>query len=220
VGGIADMTAFSFHPVKTVTAGEGGAVTTNNALLYEKILLYRKHGITRDRKSLMQKDESDCYYEQQVLGYNYRITEIQAALLFSQLDKLERFSKRRKALTAYYDREFSSMPEIILPKEIPQSCTTRHLYVICLALERLTAGRDEILKALLAENIGACIHYIPVYLMPYYRRLGYRQGLCPNAEEHYRSSLTLPLFYSMTDADAADVVTAVKKIVGYYTKKN
>ncbi|OCN02814.1 UDP-4-amino-4,6-dideoxy-N-acetyl-beta-L-altrosamine transaminase [Clostridium sp. W14A] len=218
VGSIADLTAFSFHPVKTVTAGEGGAVTTNDDSLCEKARLYGKHGITREREKWIRRNENECYYEQQALGYNYRITDLQAALLCSQLDKLERFSKRRKELTAFYNKEFSPMPEIILPKEIPLSDTVRHLYVVRLDTEKLTAGRDAVLKALRAENIGAAIHYIPVYLMPYYQRLGYREGLCPNAEEHYRASLTLPLFYSMTDQDAADVVCAVKKVIGFYRK--
>lgn len=219
VGGIADLTAFSFHPVKTVTAGEGGAVATNDASLHERAVLFSRHGITRDRKKFAGKDGNGCYYEQQALGYNYRITDIQAALLCSQLDKLERFSKRRKKLTDFYNKEFSAMPEIILPKEISQSDTTRHLYVVRLDTERLTVGRDDVLKALRAENIGAAIHYIPVYLMPYYRGLGYREGLCPNAEEHYRTSLTLPLSYSMTDRDAEDVVDAAKKVIAFYRKK-
>lgn len=218
VGSIADLTTFSFHPVKTVTAGEGGAVATNDLSLDEKVRLYSKHGIIRDKERFVNKGESDCYYEQQALGYNYRITDIQAALLCSQLDKLERFSKRRKALTAFYNEEFSKMPEIILPKEIPQSDTVRHIYVVRLNTKQLNANRNTVLRALHAENIGASIHYIPVYLMPYYQQLGYEKGLCPNAEEHYRTLLTLPLFYSMTDEDAASVVRAVKKVISFYKK--
>lgn len=219
VGSLADLTTFSFHPVKTVTAGEGGAVTTNNPSLDEKVRLYSKHGIIRDRKKLEDKNESDCYYEQQALGYNYRITDIQAALLCSQLHKLELFSKRRKELTAFYNEAFSKMPEIILPKEIPESDTTRHIYVIRLADNQLSSDRNTVLRALHAENIGAAIHYIPVYWMPYYRHLGFQKGLCPNAEKHYETLLTLPLFYSMTDEDAADVVCAVKKVISYYRKQ-
>lgn len=219
VGSLADMTTFSFHPVKTVTSGEGGAVATNDFLWDEKVRLYSQHGIVHDREKLYHKNESDCYYEQQALGYNYRITDIQAALLCSQLNKLERFSRRRKELTAYYNEEFSKMPEIILPEEIPQSDTTRHLYVVRLDRKKLTVGRDTVLNALRAENIGVAIHYIPVYLMPYYQRLGYKKGSCPNAEEHFRTSLTLPLFYSMTDQDALDVVNAVKKVINFYRKK-
>lgn len=218
VGSIADITTFSFHPVKTVTAGEGGAVATNDPALDAKVRLFSKHGIIRDKTKLENKDETDCYYEQQALGFNYRITDIQAALLCSQLDKLELFSKRRKELTAFYNQEFSKTPEIILPKEIPQSDTTRHIYVIRLDTNRLTADRNTILRALRAENIGASIHYIPVYLMPYYQQMGFQKGLCPNAEKHYRALLTLPLFYSMTDKDAADVVCAVNKVISFYRK--
>lgn len=220
VGSIADLTTFSFHPVKTVTAGEGGAVATNDFSLYEKTQLYSKHGILRDREKFINKNENNCYYEQQVLGYNYRITDIQAALLCSQLDKLDLFSKRRKELTAFYDEEFSKIQEIILPREIPQSNTTRHIYVVRLNINHLTVGRNTVLNALRAENIDASIHYIPVYLMPYYQQLGYQKGICPNAEEHYKSSLTLPLFYSMTDQDAADVVNAVKKVLNFYRKRD
>lgn len=218
VGSIADLTTFSFHPVKTVTAGEGGAVATNDFLLDEKVRLYSKHGIVRDREKLYNKHESSCYYEQQALGFNYRITDMQAALLDSQMNKLDVFSQRRKELTAFYNKNFSKIPEIILPKEIPQSDTTRHIYIVRLDTDRLTVDRNTVLRALHAENIGAAIHYIPVYLMPYYQHLGYKKGTCPNAEKHYRTLLTLPLFYSMTDQDAADVVTAVKKVINFYKK--
>lgn len=218
VGSIADLTTFSFHPVKTVTAGEGGAVATNDFSLDEKVRLYSKHGIVRDREKLSDKNESNCYYEQQALGFNYRITDMQAALLASQMNKLDAFSQRRKELTAFYNENFSKIPGIILPREIPQSDTIRHIYIVRLDTDQLTVDRNTVLRALHAENIGAAIHYIPVYLMPYYQHLGYKRGICPNAEKHYRTLLTLPLFYSMTDQDAADVVTAVKKVINFYKK--
>lgn len=218
VGSIADMTAFSFHPVKTVTAGEGGAITTNDSEYYEKARQYRTHGITRDKDRLLQKNNGNWYYEQQLLGFNYRITDIQAALCVSQLNKLERFSRRRKEIAALYDHEFAGMEEITLPEEIPESDTVRHLYVIHLRPECLKAGRKTIFEALQAENIGINVHYIPVYLLPYYERLGYEKGLCPNAEALYESCITLPLHYSMTDGDTADVVRAVKKVIRHYRK--
>lgn len=218
VGSIADMTTFSFHPVKTVTSGEGGALTTNNSELFEKARIYRTHGITRDPAKLIRADNGNWYYEQQLLGFNYRITDIQAALCMSQLDKLELFSRRRKEITALYNQEFSSMDEIVLPVEIPESDTVRHLYVIRLNLDRITTDRKTVFKALQAENIGVNVHYIPVYRLPYYEQLGYPKGLCPNAEAHYESCITLPLYYSMTDDDAADVVCAIKKVIQHYSR--
>jgi dTDP-4-amino-4,6-dideoxygalactose transaminase len=218
VGGIADITTLSFHPVKTVAAGEGGAVLTNDSELFEKARLFRVHGITRDREKLLHMENGNWYYEQQALGFNYRITDMQAALCCSQMRKLKMFSKRRKELVELYNREFSGMEDIMLPREIPESDTIRHLYVIRLNTDRLAAGRKTIYEALQAENIGVNVHYIPVYRLPYYECLGYRKGLCPNAEELYESSLTLPLFYAMTDEDARDVVRAVKKVIGYYRR--
>ncbi len=216
VGGIADLTAFSFHPVKTATAGEGGALTANNAYLYNKMKLLRTHGITREPAQWAQKEAGAWYYEQQLLGYNYRISELHAALCLSQLKKLELFSRRRKELTAFYDRDFAEEEAVILPEESPLSETVRHLYVVRLRPEKLKADRKTVFAALRAENIGVHVHYIPVYWHPYYRRLGYEKGLCPNAEGYYENALTLPLYYGMTDGDAKDVVRAVKKILRYY----
>ncbi|WP_373889737.1 UDP-4-amino-4,6-dideoxy-N-acetyl-beta-L-altrosamine transaminase [Paludicola sp. MB14-C6] len=218
VGSIADITTFSFHPVKTITAGEGGAVLTNDIALYRKAILYRAHGITRDENLLTDKSNGNWYYEQQLLGYNYRITDIQAALCCSQLDKLDAFSCRRKEIVAFYNQEFKNINEIILPKEINQSDTTRHLYIIYLKLELLTTDRKTIYEALQAENIGVNVHYIPVYRLPYYQSLGYPKGLCPNAEDFYERCITLPLFYSMTDDDAWDVVCGVRKVINYFRK--
>ena len=218
VGSIADITTFSFHPVKTITAGEGGAVMTNDLELYKKAELYRAHGITRDMNKLKYKDNGSWYYEQLMLGFNYRITDIQAALCCSQLDKLDIFSQRRKDIVAFYDREFKGEKEIKLPKEIPESDTTRHLYVISLRTKLLNADRKTVFEALHAENIGANVHYIPVYCLPYYEQLGYQKGLCPNAEALYDGAITLPLYYSMTDDDVWDVVCAVKKVLNYFRK--
>jgi UDP-4-amino-4,6-dideoxy-N-acetyl-beta-L-altrosamine transaminase len=218
VGGIADMTTFSFHAVKTATAGEGGAVTANVEYLCNQVKLLRSHGITRDASAWEHPGGGGWYYEQQALGYNCRMTDVQAALLQSQLAKLDLFSRRRKELKAFYDGEFAGEEAIILPKENPLSDTVRHLYVIRLNPEGLNAERKAIYEALQAENIGVNVHYIPVYWLPYYARLGYERGLCPNAESFYANALTLPLYYGMTDEDAADVVHAVKKIIRYYRK--
>lgn len=217
-GSLADMTTFSFHPVKTVTGGEGGAVLTNNEELYKKLLLFRAHGITRDASLLEHESHGPWYYEQIDLGYNYRITDIQCALILSQLDKLEMFSKRRKEIVKKYNEAFSKIPELFVQKEIPESDTTRHLYILRIRPELLNTDRKGFFEALAAENICCNVHYIPVYWHPYYEKLGYKKGLCPNAEKLYWEMLSLPLYYSLTDKDVDDVIKAVEKIVNYYKK--
>lgn len=218
VGSIADMTTFSFHPVKTVTGGEGGAVLTNRRDLYEKLLLYRSHGITKNPEHFENESHGPWYHEQIGLGYNYRITDIQCALILSQLDKLERFRARRREIVEQYDKAFSGMPELFVQQEIPESDTTRHLYILRIVPERLTIDRRGFFEAMAAENICCNVHYIPVYWHPYYQKLGYQKGLCPNAEKLYSEMMSLPLYYSMTDEDVESVITAVRKIVGYYKK--
>lgn len=175
IGSLADMTEFSFHPVKTCTAGEGGAITTNDDEFYKKLVLFRTHGITRVQEWMDRKSEEAWYYQQVSSGYNYRITDMQAALLSSQLDKLDMFVARRKELVKRYDEEFHKIPEITIQKEIPESDTVRHLYILQLNLEMLKCGRKKIFDALQAEGVGVNVHYIPVYTFPYYRSLGYRE---------------------------------------------
>lgn len=217
-GSIADMTTFSFHPVKTVTGGEGGAVLTNNKEYYEKLLLYRTHGITREEQLLEHPADGPWYYEQLVLGYNYRITDMQAALIISQLDKLEMFSARRKEIVARYDEAFSKIAGISVQKEIPESDTTRHLYILRIKPDELTIDRKRFFEALAAENVCCNVHYIPTYYFPYYEKMGYKRGICPNAEKLYEEIISLPLYYAMTDEDVESVITAVSKIAAYYAK--
>ncbi len=219
VGSLADMTTFSFHPVKTVTCGEGGAILTNDEKLYKKLVLAHTHGITHD-ESLMEgaPHEGPWYYEQIMLGYNYRLTDFQAAFLSSQLKKIDKFTARRKEIVKRYDEVFSKMPEIIVQKEIPESDTSRHLYVIRLDLSKLTCTRRQFFDAMEAENVVCQIHYVPVYWFPYYEHLGYKKGLCPVAEEVYEGIMSIPLYPKMNDQDAEDVIHAVKKIVEYYRK--
>lgn len=218
VGSIADITTFSFHPVKTITGGEGGAVLTNNESIYNKLLLYRSHGITRNPNFLHNQTHGDWYYEQIDLGYNYRLTDIQAALIISQLNKLEDFKRRRAEIVKRYDEVFQEIPEIILQKECNRSDTVRHLYIIQLKLNRLKVGRKEIFDALAAENVCCNVHYIPVYYFPYYQSLGFKKGLCPIAEEIYEGIISIPLFYSMSDDDVNSVICAIKKVINYYRK--
>lgn len=218
VGSIADMTTFSFHPVKTVTAGEGGAVMTNDEALYRKLRLYRSHGITRDREEMVHPTDAGWYNEQVTLGYNYRMTDIQAALLLSQLNKLDAFSRRRKEIVAMYNEAFAEIPQIKVQEEIIKSDTTRHLYILRLDLSKLYCDRRQFFDALKAENIYSQVHYLPVYWHSHYEKLGYKHGLCPEAESYYMESMSLPLYYSMTNQDVADVVCAVKKLIAYYAK--
>lgn len=218
VGAFADMTTFSFHPVKTITGGEGGAILTNDDELYRKLVLAHAHGITRDENQMEEAPhEGIWYYEQIGLGYNYRLTDIQAALLLSQLEKLPGFCARRKEIVARYNEAFSKMPEIFVQEEIPESDSCRHLYIIRLNLERLRCTRREFFDAMSAENVQCQIHYVPVYWFPYYRHLGYERGLCPNAEEVYKGILSIPLYPKLTDEDVEDVIHAVKKVVEHYS---
>lgn len=218
VGSLADMTCFSFHPVKTVTGGEGGAVTTNDERLYRRLARLRTHGITRNREEMVNPSDALWYNEQVELGFNYRITDFQAALLLSQLDKLAMFSARRKEIVARYDAAFSKMPEVFVQKEIPQSDTTRHLYVLRIVPERLSCSRREFFDALHGENIYSQVHYLPVYWHSYYEKLGYKRGLCPNAEKYYNEVCSLPLYYSLTDEDVEDVIRAVEKVIAHYRR--
>lgn len=213
VGSAADITTFSFHPVKTITGGEGGAILTNHPEYYQKALLYRSHGITRDESLMEHTPDGPWYYEQIALGMNYRMTDMQAALIISQLDKLPRFSARRKEIVARYNEAFAALPEITVQQEIPESGTTRHLYILRIKPELLTIDRAQFFAALGAENICCNVHYIPTYYFPYYEKLGYKKGLCPNAEKLYEEIITLPLYYAMSDQDVEDVIHAVTKIV-------
>lgn len=219
VGSLADLTCFSFHPVKTITGGEGGAVTTNDEALYRKLVLAHTHGITHD-EALMQDapHEGPWCYEQISLGYNYRMTDFQAALLVSQLHKVDHFAARRKQIVFAYNKAFANMPELILQQEIPESDTCRHLYIIRLALDKLTCTRRQFFDAMSAENVQCQVHYVPVYWFPYYQALGYEKGLCLVAEEIYQGIMSIPLYPKMTDQDVEDTIHAVKKVVEAYRK--
>ena len=219
VGNIADITTFSFHPVKTITGGEGGAVLTNDENLYNKISLAHTHGITHDEA--MMKDlphEGMWYYEQISLGYNYRMTDFQAALLISQLGKLERFKKRRKEIVDYYDSELRNVDGIILQKEIEQSDTCRHLYIIRLDENVLSCTRREFFDEMSSRGVQPQVHYVPVYWFPYYQELGYKKGLCPNAEEVYKGIMSIPLYPSLTEEETEYVVDVIKTIVEKYKR--
>jgi UDP-4-amino-4,6-dideoxy-N-acetyl-beta-L-altrosamine transaminase len=218
VGSIADITTFSFHPVKTVTAGEGGACMTNNDELYKKLHLLVSHGITKDPAEMTKPTEGRWYQQQIMLGYNYRMTDFQGALLLSQLSKLELFSNNRKAIRKKYDEAFKDVEGLILQKSIPESDTTQHLYVIRLDMDKLKCTRKEFFDALYEEGTCPQVHYVPVYRHPYYENLGYKKGLCPVAEEIYETTMSIPFYASLTEEETNDTIKAVKKVCAYYRK--
>jgi perosamine synthetase len=215
VGSYSDMTTFSFHPVKHITTGEGGMITTNDEKLYKKLSLFRTHGITRNEE-FMEENQGNWYYEQIELGFNYRITDIQCALGRSQLKKLDSFVKRRRELVSFYNNKFEDLDCVQLQKEYDGCKSSWHLYILKLDPKMLKTGRKDVFDALRAENIGVNVHYLPVYLHPYYRRLGYEKGICPAAEDLYENIFTLPLYPAMSEVDAQDVVDAVEKVLNFY----
>jgi UDP-4-amino-4,6-dideoxy-N-acetyl-beta-L-altrosamine transaminase len=196
---------WSFHPVKTITTGEGGAVTTNDEEIYKALLRLRTHGITRNSAQYVNYDEGGWYYEMLDLGFNYRITDIQCALGITQLGKLKRFAERRAAITDRYNEAFVNAP-LTVQKSPEWSTPVRHLYTIRL---RDKSKRREVFDKLREKNIGVNVHYIPVYLHPYYQKLGYGRGLCPNAEDAYERMITLPLHPSLSDEQVEYVIKAV-----------
>lgn len=216
IGTIADMTVFSFHPVKHITTGEGGMVTTNNLRFAETLRRFRNHGISseaRERQSLGQ-----WHYEMVLLGYNYRLPDIACALGLRQLKKLDSNLERRREIANRYFHALCELPGLILPAVRADSSPAWHLFAIKLDLSKLTAGRGEIFRALRAENIGVNVHYIPVHLHPYYRQqFGYRGGEFPVAEDAYERLISLPMFHGMMDPDICDVVGAVRKVLSAYS---
>ncbi|BFH51681.1 UDP-4-amino-4,6-dideoxy-N-acetyl-beta-L-altrosamine transaminase [Paenibacillus melissococcoides] len=215
VGSMAHMTMVSFHPVKHVTTGEGGIIVTDNELYYKRLKLFRNHGMTRDRDELTKYD-GPWYYEMLELGYNYRMTDMQAALGCSQFKKLDGFIKRRREIASAYNKAFASLPGLVIPSQHEQAESSWHLYVLRWLPEYIRVNRKELVEQMHAMNIGVNVHYIPVYLQPYYRRLGYNAGLCPNAELYYDTAMTLPLYPRMDDKDIDDVIEAVKEVYTRY----
>jgi len=217
VGSIAHMTVFSFHPVKHLTTGEGGMVTTENPVYADVLRMFRNHGISSGARDRQQAGH--WHYEMTLLGYNYRLTDIACALGLSQLKKLEQNLKRRREIAARYTETFRQIEGIRVPSVNAEVQPAWHLYPIRLDFARLSVGRAEIFRALRAENIGVNVHYIPVHLHPYYReRFGYRGGEFPIAESAYESLISLPMFHGMSDADVEDVIRAVDLVIGYYRK--
>ncbi len=208
IGSLSDMTTFSFHPVKHITTGEGGMIVTDDEKLYQKLKLFRAHGITRD-ENLLINNEGAWYYEQQYLGYNYRITDIQCALGISQLKKLDGFIKRRREIAKIYDEAFKDNENIIIPYQKEGCFNNYHLYVI----QILGKNRKEVFDELRSQGIGVNVHYIPVHKHPYYQNNGYKNVSCPNAEEIYKHIISIPIYPKLKDEEIKYVIDNVKKAV-------
>jgi len=217
IGSISHMTTFSFHPVKHLTTGEGGMVTTGNPAFAETLRRFRNHGISSDARE--RQSAGQWFYEMVLLGFNYRLTDIACALGISQLHQLEANLACRRKIAAAYTAAFRNLPGVVVPSVRQEANPAWHLYAIRLDFSRLCARRAEVFRALRAENIGVNVHYIPVHLHPYYRMsFDYKGGEFPVAEEAYERLISLPIFHGMTDEDARDVIRAVTKIVAHFGK--
>lgn len=213
-----DMTVLSFHAVKHITTGEGGMVLTNNKELYGKLKKLRTHGITRDCKTARKKI-SLWYYEMQDLGFNYRLTDIQCALGLSQLKKLPYFLNKRREIAYKYNRAFSRCEELRSLLQRDDVSSAYHIYVLRFNLNKMAVSRREIFDEYRRKGILVNVHYIPVYYHPYYKRLGYRKGLCKNAERYYEEAITLPLYPKMSDAEVKKVIKVTEGILSQFRKK-
>jgi perosamine synthetase len=214
VGGIADMTVFSFHPVKHLTTGEGGMVTTDDARRAETLRRFRNHGITSEVRARRESDQ--WFYEMVLLGFNYRLTDIACSLGLSQWQRLPANLARRREIAQQYTAAFRDLPAIVTPAVRPDVNPAWHLYPIRLNLEMLTAARAEIFRALRAENMGVNVHYVPVHQHPYYRERFQSKESYPVAEDAYERLISLPMFHSMTAQDVEDVIYAVCKVMAHY----
>lgn len=208
----AEMAVFSFHPVKIITTGEGGMVLTNSDDLYNKLVLLRSHGMTRNPALMEGTSEGPWYYEQIDLGFNYRITDIQAALGFSQLQRIDEWVSRRHALVKRYNEALSGLP-IVLPWRHPDTYSAYHLYVILIDSAKAGKSRKEVFEAMRAAEIGVNVHYIPVHTQPHYRKFGFKFGDFPEAERYYSGAISLPMYSGLSDVDQDRVIAVLKKIL-------
>ena len=207
-----DITIFSFHPVKIITTGEGGMALTNHPKLAERLRLFRSHGITRDPAQMVGESEGPWYYQQIELGYNYRMTDIQAALGASQMHRLGEFVERRQHLAERYDTRLQDLP-LCLPRRHVDTYSTFHLYAIRLCLDVIGKTRRQVFEGLRQQDVGVNLHYIPVHTQPYYQRLGFKVGDFPESERYYAEALTLPLYPAMSEAQQDHVVRAVRGVL-------
>jgi dTDP-4-amino-4,6-dideoxygalactose transaminase len=206
------MTVLSFHPVKIITTAEGGMVLTNRQELYEKLILRRSHGITRNPKLMEEKSHGPWYYEQVGLGYNYRLTDLQAALGVSQMKRVDEFVTRRHEIAARYDEKLKFLP-VICPWQATDRWSALHLYVIRLKLEEMAKSHRQVFEELRQAGIMVNLHYIPVHTQPFYRKLGFKWGDFPEAEEYYGSAISLPIYYGLTDEEQDFVVEKLAEVL-------
>lgn len=211
-GRYSDITVFSFHPVKIVTTAEGGMALTSNAELAERMALFRSHGITRDPAQMTHASDGPWYYQQIELGYNYRMTELQAALGVSQLDRIDDYVTHRHAIARRYDERLADLP-VVTPWQHPDSYSGLHLYPIRLQLDRIDRSHREVFELLRERGIGVNLHYIPVHTQPYYQRMGFKAGDYPQAERYYAEAISLPMYPTMTEAQHADVISALRNVL-------
>ncbi|MCJ1879736.1 MULTISPECIES: UDP-4-amino-4,6-dideoxy-N-acetyl-beta-L-altrosamine transaminase [Pseudomonas] len=212
-GRYSDITVFSFHPVKIITTAEGGMALTNNAELAQRMNLLRSHGITRDPAQMTHAADGPWYYQQIDLGYNYRMTELQAALGVSQMQRLDAYVARRHVLAQRYDELLASLP-VVVPWQHPESYSGLHLYVIRLQLDKCIRSHLEVFEYLRTAGIGVNLHYIPVHTQPYYQGLGFKKGDYPEAEQYYREAVSLPMYQSLSDEQQDQVVAALRQALG------
>ena len=207
-----DMTVFSFHPVKIVTTGEGGMVLTNDTALYEKLRLYRSHGITRDPKYMTHESDGPWYYQQIALGFNYRMTDMQAALGCSQMDRLDEFVARRRALAARYDTLLQGLP-VVTPYVMTEAHPSWHIYIIRVHHEQIGKTKQQVFEEMKKRGIALNLHYIPVHRQPYYEKLGFYRGDFLQSEKYYEEAFTLPLFYELTDEQQNYIVESLRNVL-------
>ncbi len=209
-----DMTTFSFHPVKTITTGEGGAITTNSEELYKKLKLLRTHGITKEEKYL-KINPGPWYYEMQALGFNYRLTDIQAVIGISQLRKLDSFVKRRREIVKIYNKSFKDIAVLVIPFEKEGVYSAFHLYILQIDFEKIGKSRKQVMEELRHKHIGTQVHYIPVHTQPYYYdNFQYKWGDYPVTENYYQKTLSIPLYPKMTDEEVDYIITSVLNVIG------
>jgi dTDP-4-amino-4,6-dideoxygalactose transaminase len=212
-----DITVFSFHPVKIITTAEGGLATTNDDELARRMSILRTHGITRDPAHMVGESHGPWYYQQVELGFNYRMTDVQAALGSSQLPRLDEYVARRHEIAQRYDRELASLP-LITPWQHPDGHSGLHLYVIRLKLEELARAKParshrSVFEALRARGLGVNLHYIPIHTQPYYQRLGFRAGQFPQAERYYAEAISLPMYATLTDEQQSEVIRVLREVL-------
>ncbi len=207
-----DITIFSFHPVKIITTGEGGIALTNDAELTQKMKLLRSHGITRDENLMTETTHGGWYYQQIDLGFNYRMTDIQAALGLSQIDRLDDYVAKRHQIAVRYNELLSELP-VIIPWQHPDSYSGLHLYVIRLKLDLISKSHKQVFDALRDSGIGVNLHYIPVHTQPYYQQMGFKQGDFPQAEQYYSEAISLPMFPTLSEQDQNTVIETLRRVV-------